>query len=111
MLLTDSSSGFDESHDYVNDLSANEVLENTGYIRQSLTGSTTYDENGAYFAPTSYVEFPSMTASIRYIIFYADTGNDATSRVIGIIKLDSVLSLTDKKLRLNFNEALIEASV
>jgi hypothetical protein len=110
LLLTDSSSGFDGSHDYVNDLSANEVSA-TGYARQTLAGSITSDANGAYFTPSGYLEFANMTASVRYIVFFADTGDDSTSRVVGMVKLDAVVSLTNKKLRLTFIGALIEGAV
>jgi hypothetical protein len=110
MLLTDSSSGFDAAHDYVNDVSANEVSA-TGYARQTVSGAVTSDANGAYFTPSAFVEFPVMTASVRYIVIFADTSNDATSRVVGMIKFDSVVSLVAQKLRLNFNGALVEGAI
>jgi hypothetical protein len=110
LLLTDSSSGFDAAHDYVNDVSSNEVSA-TGYSRRTVAGSVTSDGNGAYFTPSASVEFPVMTASVRYIVIFADTGNDNTSRVVGIIKLDSVVSLIAQKLRLNFSGALVEGAI
>jgi hypothetical protein len=110
LLLTDSSPGFNAAHDFVDDLS-NEVSA-VGYSRQTIAGSVTSDANGAYFTPTAaYVEFPSMTANVQYAVIFADTSDDSTSRVVGIIEFDSVVALVAKKLRLIFSGALIEGAV
>lgn len=110
LLLTNSSPGFNAAHDFVDDVTANEVSA-SGYSRQAVSGTVTSDADGAYFTPTNYVEFGPMIATVRYVVFFNDTGNDATSRVIGMVAFDEALSLNNRKLRLTFSGNLIEGAI
>lgn len=107
MLLTDAFAGFNAAHDFVDDIVANEVNA-TGYAQQAVPGSFTSDENGATFTPSGPVSFPAISATVQYVAFFLDAADNASKKVIGLVKFDSPILLTNKILRLTFPGALFE---
>src|SRR5574343_593905 len=90
LLLTDAAS-YDYTDEFVSDLS-NEV-SGGGYARQSMPGTVSYDASGAYFTPSANITFENITASVGHVIFFDDTGNDATSRLVGAVELNSTVNV------------------
>jgi hypothetical protein len=85
MLLTSSATLNQDTDDYINDVSANEV-SGAGYSAggATVTGATpTYTAGTNTFAlEANNVSWASSTITARYMVVYIDTGNPATSPVI-----------------------------
>ena len=86
MLLISSASSDQDTHDYIDDLNANEV-SGTGY---TAGGATLASKTIGYTAGTNVTKFDaadvtwsSSTITARYAVLYVDTGTPATSVLIG----------------------------
>jgi hypothetical protein len=86
MLLTSPASPDQDTHDYIDDLNANEVV-GTGY---TAGGATLASKTIGYTAGTNVTKFDaadvtwsSSTITARYAVLYVDTGTPATSALIG----------------------------
>lgn len=86
MLLTSSASPDQDTHDYIDDLNANEV-SGTGY---TAGGATLASKTIGYTAGTNVTKFDaadvtwsSSTITARYAVLYVDTGTPSTSVLIG----------------------------
>jgi hypothetical protein len=106
VLLLTSSAAYDAANEFVANLS-NEVTGGS-YARQPVAGTITVDANGAYFTPSGSVTFSGITATVQFVVFYTDTGSDATSRLLGITDIGAQ-ALTARSLKLTFSGALLEA--
>jgi hypothetical protein len=96
-----------DAHDFINDVSANES-SGTGYTAggATLAGKTwtqvdasdlwKFDAND-----TSWTISSSLTA--RYAVIYKDTGNTATSPLIGYVNLDGTFTLAAGTFTLTWN--------
>jgi hypothetical protein len=109
-MLLNAGAAFNAAHDFADDLVANEVTGG-GYARQTVAGTVTSDSNGGYFTPSGAITFTTVTATVGFVAFISDTGNDATSRVISLIQLDTPVSLAAKSFKINFIDVLIEGAV
>lgn len=107
MLVTSSYTPDIDAHDFINDASANEA-SGTGY---TAGGATLANKTLAYVGASNLVKFDaddaswtiSSALSARYCILYKDTGNAATSPVIGYIDFGSTFSLSSGTLTVTFN--------
>jgi len=86
MLLT-SAYTYDETHDFINDLSGSQVASGGGY---TTGGATLANLTKTYLAPWRVFscDAPAWTASTitaRYAAFYKDTGTPSTSPVALVI--------------------------
>jgi len=87
-LITNAVAPNQDTHDYWNDLSANEIAAGSGY---TAGGATLASKTLTYDAATNEVRLdcadPSwpFTASktFRYAVVYKDTGSAATSSILG----------------------------
>jgi hypothetical protein len=86
MLLDDTLAPDQDTHDYIDDLNANEV-SGTGY---TAGGATLASKTIGYTAGTNVTKFDaadvtwsSSTITARYAVLYVDTGTPATSVLIG----------------------------
>lgn len=88
MLLTSSHSQDQDAHEFIDDVSANEV-SGTGYTAGGATlGSKTItqddtDNEGVFDAAD--VTWSTSTITARYAAIYKDTGTPATSPIIAIL--------------------------
>lgn len=87
MLLTSSASPDQDAHDFIDDLSANEV-SGAGYsaggatlASKAVTQDNT-DNEGVFDA--NDVSWTTATITARYAVLYRDSGSAATSPVIAI---------------------------
>jgi hypothetical protein len=92
MLLTSSHSQDQDAHEFIDDVSANEV-SGTGYTAGGATlGSKAVtqdntDNEGMFDAAD--VTWSTSTITARYAAIYKDTGTPGTSPIIGIIDFGS----------------------
>jgi hypothetical protein len=92
MLLTDTHTTDIDAHEYIDDVSANEV-SGTGYVaggatlaNKTVTKDNTDDE-GVFDADD--VTWSTSTITARYAVVYKDTGTPATSPILNIIDFGS----------------------
>ncbi len=92
MLLTDSHTTDIDAHEYIDDVSANEV-SGTGYTAggatlasKTVTKDNTDDE-GVFDAAD--ITWSTSTLTARYAVVYKDTGDPATSPIFNIIDFGS----------------------
>lgn len=86
-LLT-SSYTYSAAHQYLSDVSANEA---SGVTRQTLANKTiTLDGSNRTVLDADDVDFGNnVSLSAKYMQIFQDTGNPATSRLLGYVDLDS----------------------
>jgi len=95
MLVDSTTAPAAATHDYINDLSANEVTGanytagGTALTSKSITGTTTVNFD---CADTVWAQNASGFTDARYALLYKDTGVEATSIIVGYIDLGSVVS-------------------
>lgn len=92
MLLTSTHTQDQDTYDYVNDVSANEVT-GTGYTAGGATITTpsvtqNNTDNVGVFDGAD-VTWASSTITARYACIYKDTGTPATSPIIAILDFGS----------------------
>lgn len=97
-LLTSSYTPNQDTHDYFNDVSANEV-SGTGY---TAGGATLASKTATYDAGTNVIvldaadiTFSSSTITARYAVVYGSTGTASTSPLIGFVDFGSDQSSTN----------------
>jgi hypothetical protein len=105
-----------DAHDFFNDVSANQV-SGAGYtaggnaistrsIAGPSSGVVTVDGDD----PATWVENAAGFSNARFAILYRDTGNAATSPLIGYYDLGSDQGNTSGDLTLSFNTVIFTAS-
>ena len=106
-LVLNASHTFNGAHEYLSDISANEVA---GSTRQTLTITSGVDTTNlfGYVVPSAAIVFPAMTGTVAYLVIIKDTGNNATSPVLLCIDLETSYVLTAKKFKVNFTGNLME---
>lgn len=119
-LITSAVAPAEATHDFWNDLSANEVsASGTGYTAggQALASKTEALTSGVTKLgaadPTGYAQNASGFTSARYAILYKDTGVGSTSPLIAFADLGSNVGNVAGALTFDFdttNNVLIEAS-
>jgi len=97
-LLTSSYTPNQDTHDYFNDVSANEVT-GTGY---TAGGNTLASKTATYDSGTNVivldaadVTWASSTITARYAVVYDSTGTASTSALIGYVDFGSDQSSTN----------------
>ena len=97
-LLTSSYTPNQDTHDYFNDVSANEV-SGTGY---TAGGNTLASKTATYDSGTNVivldaadVTWASSTITARYAVVYDSTGTASTSALIGYVDFGSDQSSTN----------------
>jgi hypothetical protein len=97
-LLTSSYTPNQDTHDYFNDVSANEVT-GTGYTAGGITLSSktaTYDSGtNVIVLDAADVTWSSSTITARYAVVYDSTGTASTSALIGYVDFGSDQSSTN----------------
>jgi hypothetical protein len=97
-LLTSSYTPNQDTHDYFNDVSANEVT-GTGYTAGGITLSSktaTYDSGtNVIVLDAADVTWSSSTITARYAVVYDSTGTSSTSALIGYVDFGSDQSSTN----------------
>jgi hypothetical protein len=97
-LLTSSYTPNQDTHDYFNDVSANEVT-GTGYTQGGITLSSktaTYDSGtNVIVLDAADVTWSSSTITARYAVVYDSTGTASTSALIGYVDFGSDQSSTN----------------
>lgn len=72
---------------FIADISVNEIVDSGGVYPAGgllLSGKTgNYDGNNAYFDANDIAIGPAASLNYRYAVVYEDTGNPATSPIIG----------------------------
>lgn len=106
-LLTSSYTPSIDSHDFFDDVSANES-SGTGYTAGGATlASVTVTQdntNDRAVFDASDVSWPSSTiANARYAVIYKSTGTAATSALIGYIDLGSTKSSNGDTFKIEWN--------
>jgi hypothetical protein len=97
-LLTSSYTPNQDTHDYFNDVSANEVT-GTGY---TAGGNTLASKTATYDSGTNVIvldaadtTWASSTITARYAVVYCSTGTASTSALIGYVDFGSDQSSTN----------------
>lgn len=87
MLLVDENYVFDADHNYVSQVSSDE-LSGTGYVRKTLSVTVTQDDaNDKADVDASDVTWAGLNAgTIAGAIMFKDTGDDATSPLIALFR-------------------------
>lgn len=97
-LLTSSYTPNQDTHDYFNDVSANEVT-GTGYTAGGITlasKTATYDSaTNVIVLDAADVTWSSSTITARYAVVYDSTGTASTSALIGYVDFGSDQSSTN----------------
>lgn len=97
-LLTSAYTPNQDTHDYFNDVSANEVT-GTGYTAGGITLSSktaTYDSGtNVIVLDAADVTWSSSTITARYAVVYDSTGTASTSALIGYVDFGSDQSSTN----------------
>jgi hypothetical protein len=97
-LLTSSYTPNQDTHDYFNDVSTNEVT-GTGYTAGGITLSSktaTYDSGtNVIVLDAADVTWSSSTITARYAVVYDSTGTASTSALIGYVDFGSDQSSTN----------------
>lgn len=97
-LLTSSYTPNQDTHDYFNDVSANEV-SGTGYTAGGITlasKTATYDSGtNVIVLDAADVTWSSSTITARYAVVYGSTGTASTSPLIGYVDFGSDQSSTN----------------
>jgi hypothetical protein len=97
-LLTSAYTPNQDTHDYFNDVSANEVT-GTGYTQGGITLSSktaTYDSGtNVIVLDAADVTWSSSTITARYAVVYDSTGTASTSALIGYVDFGSDQSSTN----------------
>jgi hypothetical protein len=97
-LLTSAYTPNQDTHDYFNDVSANEVT-GTGYTQGGITLSSktaTYDSGtNVIVLDAADVTWSSSTITARYAVVYDSTGTSSTSALIGYVDFGSDQSSTN----------------
>lgn len=97
-LLTSSYTPNQDTHDYFNDVSANEVT-GTGYTAGGITlasKTATYDSGtNVIVLDAADVTWSSSTITARYAVVYGSTGTASTSPLIGYVDFGSDQSSTN----------------
>ena len=97
-LLTSSYTPNQDTHDYFNDVSANEVT-GTGYTAGGITlasKTATYDSGtNVIVLDAADVTWASSTITARYAVVYDSTGTASTSALIGYVDFGSDQSSTN----------------
>jgi hypothetical protein len=97
-LLTSSYTPNQDTHDYFNDVSANEVT-GTGYTSGGITlasKTATYDSGtNVIVLDAADVTWSSSTITARYAVVYDSTGTSSTSALIGYVDFGSDQSSTN----------------
>ena len=97
-LLDNTHTPDQDAHDYFNDVSADEV-SGTGY---TAGGATLAGKSVGYTAGTNTFKFhathtswTTSTITARYAVIYVDTGNAATSALIGYVDFGGDVTSTN----------------
>ena len=97
-LLTSSYTPNQDTHDYFNEVSANEVT-GTGYTAGGITlasKTATYDSGtNVIVLDAADVTWSSSTITARYAVVYGSTGTASTSPLIGYVDFGSDQSSTN----------------
>ena len=97
-LLTSAYTPNQDTHDYFNDVSANEVT-GTGYTAGGITlasKTATYDAGtNVIVLDAADVTWSSSTITARYAVVYDSTGTASTSALIGYVDFGSDQSSTN----------------
>jgi hypothetical protein len=97
-LLTSSYTPNQDTHDYFNDVSTNEVT-GTGYTAGGITlasKTATYDSGtNVIVLDAADVTWSSSTITARYAVVYDSTGTASTSALIGYVDFGSDQSSTN----------------
>ena len=97
-LLTSSYTPNQDTHDYFNDVSSNEVT-GTGYTSGGITlasKTATYDSGtNVIVLDAADVTWSSSTITARYAVVYDSTGTASTSPLIGYVDFGSDQSSTN----------------
>lgn len=94
MMLVGASNNAGTTHAYISTVPVLNELSGTGYTRKALTGMTYvfYEAENATYLDADDPTWTTLTAgTVDAILFFVDTGNDATSWIIG--KLGTVTNL------------------
>lgn len=94
-LLTAAYTPNQSTHDFFDDVSANEVV-GTGYTPGGITLSSktvTFDAGlQVVECKAANISWPASTITARYAVIYKSTGVASTSPLIGLITFDTALS-------------------
>lgn len=106
MLLTSSYTPDQDAHDFLDDVSANEVAASGSYSAGGVTLSVTTsqdntDNEGVFDA--SDVTITGATITARYAVIYKSTGTASTSPLICLIDFGSNASSTAGTFSITFN--------
>lgn len=97
-LLTSSYTPNQDTHDYFNDVSSNEVT-GTGYTAGGITlasKTATYDSGtNVIVLDAADVTWSASTITARYAVVYDSTGTSSTSALIGYVDFGSDQSSTN----------------
>lgn len=108
MLLTASAAPDRAAHDFINDLSANEI-SGTGYTAggKTLTTKAVVISGTKVILDADDLSWPGATFAgangVRYIAIYNDTGTPSTSRLLGIGDFDTLREVTAGTFNVNWD--------
>lgn len=92
MLLTSSHTTDIDAHEFIDDVSANEVSASGTYsaggVTLTITTSQDNTDNEGVADATDF-SVTGFTGSVRYIAYYKDTGTPSTSPIIAIESFDT----------------------
>lgn len=106
MLLTSSHTQNPDTHEFIDDVSANEV-SGTGYTAGGATLGTKSvtvddtDDEGVFDAQD--VTWSSSTITARYAVIYKDTGTPSTSPIIAILDFSTDQSSSSGDFTISWN--------
>lgn len=105
-LLTSSYSPAKDTHDFFDDVNANEIT-GTGYSAggATLASKTSAGASGVADLDAADVSWTSSTLTARYAIIYQSTGTASTSKLIGYIDFGANVSTTAGTFSIVFDAA------
>jgi hypothetical protein len=105
MLLDDNHSTDIDTQEFIDDISANEV-SSSGYTAGGVTlanpNVVVDNANDEASIDADNVSLVGITATVRYLAFYVDTGTPGTSPIINIYDLTTNQVLNNQDLDINF---------
>ncbi len=106
MLLTNAHTTNIDTQDYINDVSSNEI-SSAGYTAggATLAGVTSNIDttNDVVVLDCNDVALTGLTATVRFVAFYVDSGTPSTSPILNILDLGSDQALTADDLTISIN--------
>jgi len=84
------------THEFWSDVNADEV-SSAGYTAggATVTGTTIIDsDSGAVIIDCDDLDWTGVTFTVRYIVFYKDTGTSSTSPLICCVDLEADITIT-----------------